>query len=146
MQSLASKLHETNEEHQQLRTANERQLRLEAQALRAAQQQEQQAAQMTHEHEDAIRELRRQAEEQPENQKRLWKRQLSQQSTYKAEIHELYTEMLNMREKSAMQSHLAANMCSLNTRFQAEVSNLSLRMSSTLDLQADVLDGYFQRN
>ena len=27
--------------------------------------------------------------------------------------HELYTEMLNMREKSEMQSHLAANMCKL---------------------------------
>ena len=37
----------------------------------------------------------------------------SQQSTYKAEIHELYTEMLNMREKSEMQSHLAANMCKI---------------------------------
>ena len=113
VQSLASKLHETNEEHQQLHTAHERQLRLEAQALREAQQQEQQAAQMTHEHEYAIRELRRQAEEQPEIQKRLWKRQLSQQSTYKAEIHELYTEMLNMREKSEMHSHLAANMCKI---------------------------------
>ena len=31
------------------------------------------------------------------------KAQLSQQSTYKAEIHELYTEMLNTREKSEMQ-------------------------------------------
>ena len=37
----------------------------------------------------------------------------SQQSTYKAEIHELYTEMLNMREKSEMQSHFATNMCKL---------------------------------
>ena len=105
VQCLASKLHESNEEHQQLHTANERQLRLEAQTLREAQQQEQL--------EHAIRELRRQAEEQPEIQKRLWKRQLSQQSTYKAEIHELYTEMLNMREKSEMQSHLAANMCKI---------------------------------
>ena len=104
------KLHEANEEHQQLHSAHERQLRLEAQALREAQQQEQLAAQMTHEHEYAIQELRRQAEEQPEIQKRLWKQQLSQQSTYKAEIHELYTEMLNMQEKSEMQSHLAANM------------------------------------
>ena len=96
VQSLASKLHETNEE-----------------ALREAQQQEQLATQMIHEHEHAIQELRRQAEEQPEIQKRLWKRQLSQQSTYKAEIHELYTEMLNMREKSEMHSHLAANMCKI---------------------------------
>ena len=68
---------------------------------------------MTQAHELAIQELRRQAEEQPAIQKTLWKRQLSQQSTYKAEIHELYTEMLNMREKSEMQSHLAANMCKL---------------------------------
>ena len=89
VQSLAYKLHETNEEHQELHTPHERQLRLEAQTLREAQQQEQQAAQMAHEHEYAIQELRRQAEEQPEIQKRLWKRQLSQQSTYKAEIHEL---------------------------------------------------------
>ena len=49
---------------------------------------------MTHEHEH-VRELRHQAEEQPEIRKRLWKRQLLQQSTYKTEIHELYTEMLN---------------------------------------------------
>ena len=60
------------------------QLRLEAQALRQAQEQEQQAAQMTHEHELAIQEFRRQAEEQPELHKLLWRRQLSQQSTYKA--------------------------------------------------------------
>ena len=63
VQSLASKLHETNEEHQKLHTANERQLRLEAQTLREAQQQEQLAAQKTHERECAIQELRRQAEE-----------------------------------------------------------------------------------
>ena len=36
VQSLASKLHETNVEHQELHTAHERQLRLEAQALREA--------------------------------------------------------------------------------------------------------------
>ena len=99
-QSLASKLHETNIEHQELHTAQERQLRLEAQVLRDAQQQEQQAAQTTREHEYAIRELGRHTGEQPAAQKLLWKRQLSQQSTNKAEIHELYTEMLNMREKS----------------------------------------------
>ena len=68
---------------------------------------------MTHEHELAIHEFRRQAEEQPELHKLLWRRQLSQQSTYKAEVHELYTEMLNMREKSEMQSHLSAHMCKL---------------------------------
>ena len=113
VQSLAAKLQETNLEHHALHTAQERQLRLEAQALRQAQEQEQQAAQMTQEHELAIQELRRQAEEQPAIQKTLWKRQLSRQSTYRAEIHELYTEILNVREKSEMQSHLAANMCKL---------------------------------
>ena len=113
VQSLASKLHETNLEHQELHTARERQLRLEAQTLRETQQHEQQATQMTQEHEYATQELRRQAEEQPAIQKILWKRQLSQQSTYKAEIHELYTEMLHMREKSEMQSHLTANMSKL---------------------------------
>ena len=113
VQSLAVKLQETNLEHHELHTAQERQLRLEAQALREAQEQEQLAVQVTQEHELAIQELRRQVEEQPAIQKTLWKRQLSQQSTYKAEIHELYTEMLNMREKSEMQSHLAANMCKI---------------------------------
>ena len=107
----ASKLHETNEEHQQLHTAQERQLQLEAQALREAHQYEQQEAQSVQEYENMIQELRRQADEQPDIQKLLWKRQLSQQSTYRAEIHELYTEMLNMKEKSEMKSHLAANMC-----------------------------------
>ena len=112
-QSLASELQETNLEHHELYTAQERQLQLKAQALRQAQEQEQQAPQVTHEHELAIQEFRRQAEGQPELHKLLWRRQLSQQSTYKAEIHELYTEMLNMREKSEMQSHLSAHMCKL---------------------------------
>ena len=48
---------------------------------------------MTQEQELAIQEFRRQAEEQPELHKLLWRRQLSQQSTYKAEIHELYAEI-----------------------------------------------------
>ena len=112
-QSLAAKLQEANLEHQELHTAQERQLRLEAQALRQAQEQEQQAARVTQERELAVQELRRQAEEQPALHKSLWRRQLSQQSTYKAEIHELYAEMLNVREKSEMQSHLAAHMCKL---------------------------------
>ena len=111
VQSFASKLHETNEEHQQLHTAQERQLQLEAQTLRAAHQYEQQAAQSVNEYENMIQELRRQADEQPDIQKLLWKKQLSQQSTYRAEIHELHTELLNMKEKSEMKSHLAANMC-----------------------------------
>ena len=113
VQSLASKLHETNEDHQQLHAAQERQLQLEAQALRAAHQYEQQAAQSVSEYESTIHELRRQVDEQPDIQRRLWTKQISQRSTYKAEIHELYTEMLNVKEKSEMQSHLAANMCKL---------------------------------
>ena len=60
-----------------------------------------------------IHELRRHADEQPDIQKTLWKRQVSQQSTFRAELHELHTEMLNMKEKSEMQSHLAANMCKI---------------------------------
>ena len=111
VQSFASKLHETNEEHQQLHTAQERQLQLEAQALRAAHQYEQQAAQSVNECENMIQELRRQADEQPDIQKFVWKKQVSQQSTNRAEIHELHTEMLNMKEKSEMKSRLAANMC-----------------------------------
>ena len=42
------------------------------------------------------------------------KRQLSQQADYRAEIHELHTELLNMKEKSEMKSHLAANMCRID--------------------------------
>ena len=112
---LASKLQETNLEHQQLHTAQERQLQLEAQALRQAQIEEQQAAATTREHELAIQEFKRQAEEQPELLKIQGRHQLSQQSSYKAEMHELYTEMLNMREKSEMKSHLSAQMCRLET-------------------------------
>ena len=107
-------MHETNEEHQKLHTAQERQLQLEAQALREAHQYEQQAAQSVQEYENMIHELRRQADEQPDIQKLLWKKQLSQQSTYRAEIHELHTELLNMKEKSEMKSHLAASMCSID--------------------------------
>ena len=110
-QSLASKLKETQLEHQQLHTAQERQLQLEAQALRQAQIEEQQAIALAREHELAIQEIRRQAEEQPELLKLQWRRQLSQQSSCKAEIHELYTEVLNMREKSEMQSHLSRHKC-----------------------------------
>ena len=38
---------------------------------------------------------------------------MSQQASYKAEIHELYVEMLNMLEKSEMQAALSAKMCRL---------------------------------
>ena len=114
MQSFASKMHETNAEHQKLHDAQERRIQLEAQALREAHQYEQQAAQTAQEYQDMIHELRRQADEQPDMQKLLWKRQLSQQADYRAEIHELHTELLNMREKSEMKSHLAANMCKID--------------------------------
>ena len=127
VQSLASKLQETNLEHQQLHTVQERQLQLKAQALRQAQSEEQQAAAIAREHELAIQEVKRQAEEQPELLKLQWRRQLSQQSTYKAEIHELYTEMLNVREKSEMKSHLSAQMCRLenpNRSVESEPENV----------------------
>ena len=35
---------------------------------------------------------------------------MSQQASYKAEIHELYAEMLNTRERSEMQAALSAKM------------------------------------
>ena len=50
------------------------------------------------------------ADEQPDKEKILWKRHLSPQADYRAEIHELHTELLNMRERSEMKAHLAANM------------------------------------
>ena len=58
-----------------------------------------------------VQELRQHADEQPDKEKILWKRHLSQQADYRAEIHELHTELLNMRERSEMKGHLAANMC-----------------------------------
>ena len=58
-----------------------------------------------------LQELRRQADDQPDKEKILWKRHLSQQADYRAEIHELHTELLNMKERSEMESHLAASMC-----------------------------------
>ena len=94
VQSPTAKLQETNLEHHELHTATTRGTSSKTSSRAGT---------------TAIQELSRQAEEQPATHKSLWRRQLSQQSTYKAEIHELYTEMLNMREKSEMQSHLAAN-------------------------------------
>ena len=85
-QSLASKLQETQLEHQQLYTAQERQLQFEAQTLKQSQHEEQQAAILAREYELAIQELRRQAEEQPELLKLQWRGQLSQQASYKAEM------------------------------------------------------------
>ena len=114
-QALASKLHETQLEHQQLYTAQERQFQFEAQTLKQSQQEEQQASSIAREREFTLHKLRRQAEQQPEILKSQWKMQLSQQASYKAEIHELYTEMLNMREKSEMQASMSAQMCRLGS-------------------------------
>ena len=111
VQSFASKMHETNAEHQKLHDAQERRIQLEAQALREAYQHEQQAMQAAQEYQDMIGELRRQADDQPDKEKHLWRWSLSKQADYRAEIHELHTELLNMKEKSEMRSHLAANMC-----------------------------------
>ena len=111
VQSFASKMHETNAEHQKLHDAQERRIQLEAQALREAHQHLQQAAQAAQKYQDMLQELRRQADDQPDKEKILWKRHLSQQADYRAEIHELHTELLNMKERSEMKSHLAANMC-----------------------------------
>ena len=97
-----------------LYTAQERQIQLEAQALREVHQYEQQAAQTAQEYQNMVQELRRQADEQPDLQKLLWRRQLSQQADYRAEIHELHTELLNMKDKSEMKSHLAANICRID--------------------------------
>ena len=110
VQSFASKMHETNVEHQKLHDAQERQLQLEAQALREAHQYEQQAVQSAQEYQQMIHELRRQADEQPEVQKLQWKWQISRKASYKAEIHALQTEMLDLKEKSEMKSQLSANM------------------------------------
>ena len=111
VQSLASKMRETNVEHQQLHDAQERRIQLEAQALREAHLQEQEAAHTAQEYQQMVQALRQFADEQPDKEKLLWKRHLSQQADYRAEIHELHTELLNMRERSEMKAHLAANMC-----------------------------------
>ena len=60
-------------------------------------------------------------------QKLIWKRHVSQQADYRAEIHELHTELLNMREKSEMKSDLAANMCKIEQTVP----------SRTVDAEAD---------
>ena len=69
VQSFASKMHETNAEHQKLHDAQERRIQPEAQALREAHQYEQQAEQSAHEYQQMIHELRRQADEQPDARK-----------------------------------------------------------------------------
>ena len=65
-QTLAARLQERESEHQQLHTANERQLQLEAQALRRSLDPEQQAARKAHEREVELRELQDQSAAQPQ--------------------------------------------------------------------------------
>ena len=107
-------MHETNVEHQKLHDAQERQIQLEAQTLREAHQYEQQAEQSAQEYQQMMHELRRQADEQPEVQKLQWKWQISRQASYKAEIHALQTEILNLKDKSERKSQLSANMCKID--------------------------------
>ena len=66
VQTLADHLREKELEHQQRHTAQERQLQLEAQAFKRPQDLEQQAHSIAHEREIALRELCRQAGEQPQ--------------------------------------------------------------------------------
>ena len=82
VQSFASKMHETNTEHQKLHDAQERRIQLEAQALREAHQYEQQAEQTAQEYQQMIHELRQQADEQPDVRRLLWKQQLFQRASY----------------------------------------------------------------
>ena len=72
-QQLAASLQRSELEHQQLHTANERRLQLEAQTLRTSQDLEQQALSM---YQSAVR---------PDQVKTQWKQQISQTATYKAE-------------------------------------------------------------
>ena len=72
---------------------------------------QQQAAHTAQEYQHMVQALRQQADDQPDKEKLLWKRHLSQQADYRAEIHELHTELLNMRERSELKTHLSANMC-----------------------------------
>ena len=147
VQSFASKMHETNVEHQQLHDAQERRIQLEAQALRAAHLQEQEAAHTAQEYQQMVQVLRQYADEQPDKEKILWKRHLSQQADYRAKIHELHTELLNMRERSEMKAHLAANMCRIEQRqFQAGQSMQNLTTLSIPYLQEDPQDGSYHMN
>ena len=54
VQSFASKMHETNVEHQQLHDAQERRIQLEAQALREVHLQEQDAAHTAQEYQQMV--------------------------------------------------------------------------------------------
>ena len=55
------------------------------------------AASKAHEREVQLQEMSDQSEAQPQLLKTQGKCQMSQQATYKAEIHELYTEIANMQ-------------------------------------------------
>ena len=138
-------MHETNVEHQQLHDAQERRIQLEAQALREAHQLEQQAAHTAQEYQDMVQALRQHADDQPDKEKLLWKRHLSQQADYRAEIHELHTELLNMREKSETKSHLAANMCRIEQTVPSRTVEAGPDMTIllTLYLQAGIQDGFY---
>ena len=55
------------------------------------------------------------------------KNQMSQQATYKAEIHALHTEIANVTEKSELQATLSTKMCSIESPrplVEAEPENL----------------------
>ena len=127
VQQLANSLRKSELEHQQLHTANERRLQLEAQALRMSQDMEQQALSMAHQREVEARRLKDQSAAQPEQVKAQWKQQVSQTATYKAEIHALHTELQNMAEKSELQATLSAKMISIEgprPTVEAEPENL----------------------
>ena len=70
--------------------------------------------------------------------------QLSQQASYKAEIHELCTEMLNMREKSEMKEALSAQMCRLETLSRSVESEPEYPQYSIFK-QMFIMDSYLMR-
>ena len=111
-QILAASLRESELEHQQLHTAIERRLQLEAQALRRSQDLEQEALSITRQREAEVQQLQDKTDAQPQLLKEQWRQQMSQAATYKAEIHALHTEIANMAEKSELQATLSAKMCS----------------------------------
>ena len=115
VQALAVRLPESELGRQQLHTANETQLQLEAQALRRSRDLEQQVARVAHEREVELQELQDQSATQPQLLKAQWKNQMSQQATYKAEIHALNMEIASMIEKSELQATLSAKMCSIDS-------------------------------
>ena len=79
--TLAVRLRKSELEHLQVHIAQERPLQLQAQTLRKSQDPEQQTANITHEREIKLRELRDRSEAQPQLLKTQWKYQMSQQAT-----------------------------------------------------------------